>query len=391
MRPGHRTLKVAHRWLGLSLGLLIALLGLTGSLLVFHREIDHFVLNRDLWRLEAPAPGTSALTLVTLAERVQAQRPNGTGFGADRPAFEGSAPLGFWEESGPDGHVTYMTAALDPATGVIRGSFAWGALPPTRANFTSVIYRLHYELFAGDVGIIVVGFVGIGTMLMIGIGLFLWWPTPGRLKQRLTLKRDASPVRRDYDLHNVSGAWGAVILFVVAVSGTYMVFPDQFKAGIAAVAPVTGDRPPTRPTEGAALPAVEAERAARALFPRARYDSAALGDASGPMNFTFREPGDPRKEHGSTRVEVSRTTGQAVIVARPANWTTADAVMRWQFPLHNGEIFGLAGRILVFICGLLPTVLLWTGLRLWLARRRAHQRVGARRVKGERGALLPAK
>jgi uncharacterized iron-regulated membrane protein len=378
MRAGHGPLKRLHRWLGLSVGLLVALLGLTGSLLVFHRELDHFVLNRDLWRIEDAAPASS-LSLAELAARVQAQRPDGRGHGADRPAFAGSRPLGYWEETGADGAVRYMTAALDPATGRIQGSFAWGELPPTRSNFTSVVYRLHYELFAGPRGTTVVGFVGLACLVLTGIGLYLWWPTRGRWRQRLTLKRGAPPVRRHSDLHNVAGATSGVVLAVLALSGAYMCFPDQFRSAIATIGAVTDE--PALPALAAPRPgaAAKAEAAARRLVPAGRYDSFGLGAPGRPIRLAFREAGDPRHQLGSTRVEADPASGEVLRLRRPGDDTVADLVLRWQFPLHSGEALGLAGRVLVFVAGLAPTLLLWTGVRLWLARRRAHGRAAGRR------------
>ncbi|MGH7201474.1 MAG: PepSY domain-containing protein, partial [Planctomycetaceae bacterium] len=45
-----------------------------------------------------------------------------------------------------------------------------------------------------------------------------------------------------------------------------------------------------------------------------------------------------------------------------------------QFPLHNGEAFGLAGRWIVFFSGLTPAVLYVTGVTIWWRRRRSRRR-----------------
>lgn len=381
MRPGHAMLRRVHRWLGLSLGLVIALLGVTGSLLVFHRELDHFLLNRDLWRISGGAAGTP-LTLAQLTERVRAQVPSGMSHGADRAPFFGSRPTGYWEEQAADGTLRSMTAALDPATGRIHGRFAWGELPLDRRNFTSVVYRLHYQLLAGETGTIVVGVIGIASLALVGIGLYLWWPAPGRWRQRLTLKPGAPPVRRNYDLHNVAGSTSAVVLVIVALSGTYMCFPDQFRAALGSTATVTQVEP--LPPLGRLQPgsAETAEHAARHLLPEARYDSFSIGGPGQPIRMAFRESGDPRRELGSTRIDADPATGRLLRLRRPTDDTAADLVMRWQFPLHNGEALGLPGRIIVFVAGLVPAILMWTGFQLWRARRKAHHKAEVRRSTG---------
>lgn len=45
-----------------------------------------------------------------------------------------------------------------------------------------------------------------------------------------------------------------------------------------------------------------------------------------------------------------------------------------QFPLHSGQGFGLPGRILVCVTGLVPPLLAFTGIWLWLRRTKLRRR-----------------
>jgi hypothetical protein len=47
----------------------------------------------------------------------------------------------------------------------------------------------------------------------------------------------------------------------------------------------------------------------------------------------------------------------------------------WQWPLCSGQVFGMAGRILVFITGLACPVLFVTGMIRWLQKRKAEGRI----------------
>ena len=51
---------------------------------------------------------------------------------------------------------------------------------------------------------------------------------------------------------------------------------------------------------------------------------------------------------------------------RSARETFAD----WQWPLHSGQAFGWAGRVLVFLSGLAYPVIYVTGFRMWWRKRR---------------------
>ena len=57
-----------------------------------------------------------------------------------------------------------------------------------------------------------------------------------------------------------------------------------------------------------------------------------------------------------------------------------DKILNWLHPLHNGEVFGLTGRIIVFISGFVPLILFVTGLLRWQQKRRAKQRTASRHI-----------
>ncbi len=55
---------------------------------------------------------------------------------------------------------------------------------------------------------------------------------------------------------------------------------------------------------------------------------------------------------------------QSLVSVLPASWQepVATAVLEWQYPLHSGEAFGLAGRIIVCVAGVSVAVLAVTGV-----------------------------
>ena len=55
-----------------------------------------------------------------------------------------------------------------------------------------------------------------------------------------------------------------------------------------------------------------------------------------------------------------------------------DAVLQWLYPLHNGEAFGLAGRIIIVIIGLAPLLLYVSGIIRWQQKRDAKMKRLAR-------------
>jgi len=73
-------------------------------------------------------------------------------------------------------------------------------------------------------------------------------------------------------------------------------------------------------------------------------------------------------------VWVDPCSGAVLDVAAYANAAAGTRILRWQFPLHNGDALGLAGRWLVFLTGWLPALLFGTGCYLWWCKRRNGRR-----------------
>jgi len=86
-----------------------------------------------------------------------------------------------------------------------------------------------------------------------------------------------------------------------------------------------------------------------------------------------RQPGEVRRSGALSGVAVDRYDGEVLAAIDSRESTAADTVLAWQFPLHNGEAFGLTGRIIVFISGLVPTALYVTGAFIWLRKRRSRR------------------
>ena len=108
-----------------------------------------------------------------------------------------------------------------------------------------------------------------------------------------------------------------------------------------------------------------------------------LGLPAGPRGVyrvNLREAGDTSAR--STTVVFIDPRSSAVLQA--VDRTTrggGDTFLAWQRMLHEGSAFGVTWRFLVFLGGLLPALMMVTGLTMWLRR---HKR-------RERGAASPAR
>ena len=95
-------------------------------------------------------------------------------------------------------------------------------------------------------------------------------------------------------------------------------------------------------------------------------------ESRGYYQLRFMPPGDI-VDAGTIRLFIDGRDGKLLGRFHDREGTAGDVFRIWQFPLHSGQAFGLAGRTLVFVLGFVPIVLASTGVWLWLRRRRSRR------------------
>lgn len=371
-----KTWLLTHRWLGLTVGLLFVFLGLTGSLLVFDHAIDEW-LNPELLLTTGTGPRASLEEVIGVAEQAYA----GEALSASKPRVENGVWT-VWFSSGTELEPEFTAVYVDPYTLRVTGERVWGH------DTMSWTYRLHYTLLAGNTGRVLVGLTGIVFLVSIASGVFLWWPL---WKHSL---RAAFAVRRGhlfiFDLHKTTGIVSAVVLAVVCFTGVYMEFPEWFRSAVSIALPLSPEPPELKSDEKSSRSALTADQAiqiAQEKFPHARWDHMhPPAGAAGVFEVALRQPDEIQRSYGRTQVYIDQYSGQIIEVVNPSESTAADAFFAAQFPLHNGEAFGLPGKILVLLSGLAPAALYVSGLCLWLRKSKAKRRRSRRASSGQQVA-----
>lgn len=364
-----------HLWLGLLACLPLVVIGLTGSLLVYHEEIETLLAPAG-----RPVTAGEARPAAEIVAAAQARAP--VGF---RPAFlrlpaapGDRALVGFAEPgSSPRGG---PRLEVDPVTLEVAEPEAGGAQALMR-----LLHVLHGSLMIpGGLGRQVVGWLGV-VMLGLGLsGLVVWWPRPGRLRQALSVKWQSGAQRLNRDLHGAVGIWGWLLFVVISFSGAHIVFPQTFTAGYALLLPSDpGGREPVRKAarqDGRdAVGLVAALEIAGAAMPTAEPRMARMPFRPGQairvaMSRPEAAPGAP-----AITVEIDPSSGTVLALQDPAAMPAAERLAVWMRPLHEGHGLGPLWQFLVFLSGLLPVFFSVTGITFWLLRRRSRRRLEVRK------------
>jgi uncharacterized iron-regulated membrane protein len=365
-----------HLWLGLILGFFLAIFGLTGSILVFHAEINE-LLNPELLTVPVPSGNLTYKSIPDIVRAANSVMPsNAANTFANFPRnaeaafkFSYSVPVNKEITESWEAYVNPYTAI---ATGKRLMSVSNNPFPET---FIWFVFDLHYALFLGeDPGYLLVAAMSAFLLISVLSGLILWWPLTGKWLKALTIKRKASAERFNFDLHKTFGFYSAIVLIPVLFSGIYMDAPQHVVPVLELFSPVTyrywfksnpatGHKPITL---------AEAIQVANKRYPAGRADWLYIpSETTG----TFTVCKNKIVETGSLLdrrcVVIDRYSGIILDVDDPLTGSAGEVFTHWQWPLHSGQAFGWTGRILVFLSGLACPVLFVTGIIRWLQKRKA--------------------
>ncbi|MDR6626904.1 PepSY domain-containing protein [Caulobacter segnis] len=353
-----------HLWLGLSIGVLFAILGLTGSILVFYTTLDDALHPEISLSGAAPPPCWEHVlqtARTTYPDKKGPWRFEVTGSGGDIPARYYAPP----ERAGRAFAPMMVWFSADGAR-VLRKDY-WGDYAVTW------IYDLHHRLLMGEVGARILGWSGTAMLALLISGLVAWWPRPGTLVKALRIKRNTSPIRRLYDAHKLVGLGSMGLLVLLTVTGIMLAMPKEC---MAVLKPVLGPASPPSAIDTSApfrpetrISVDRAIAAAHTALPCAElvWIEAPAVD-HGVYRLRMRVTGDPSPRFPHSFVWVSPASGRVLAISDARQGNSHDQVLHWIHPLHDGSAGGLPARMLALLMGLAPVQLLLVGVLRWRLR-----------------------
>ncbi|WP_448664070.1 PepSY-associated TM helix domain-containing protein [Sphingomonas sp. CJ20] len=325
-----RLLSLLHRWVGALMGALLALLGLTGALLVW----------RDQWTI-VPHAGDAVRhdpqALAQVADRL-AQAPGGV----DRITFAGDG-LGVHQAVFADGGGAYLSQAGET---VARWSAAW-----QRPELW--LFDLHHRLLLGDAGEIANGVAGLIGLFFVVSGVVLWWRMRARFRPRLWPAKMTPGAIVHH--HRDIGVLTAPLLFLSMLTGVMMVLPA---VGALLLAPLGHEQKPRVPTAPSAhrLPAqpgfATLFAAAQARFPDAEPRRLQWPRKPGaPVVLRLRQPFE-WTPNGRTFLYFDPATMAVLGAADPRAGNAHMWLREKLYPLHAAKVGGIAWKLAITASGI---------------------------------------
>lgn len=332
-----------HKWIGISLALLIVPLSLSGSALVWHDWLD------DVTDPQRRIAGSGEAVLPVSAYVLAARSRLDSRSAISSLSFkDGRAALAV---AGSNPASLRTNVWIDPANGAVLDAAAGDA------GLRHKLHAFHASLFIPRVGNLFVGGLGLAMLISSLTGLWLWWPTAGRVVRALRWRRSSDSYA---NLHHQVGFWICLPLGMLSFTGIWIILSPFFAA-------LSGDAQRERAENVArwwAKPVVATSVSVDAAA------AAALTNMPGKLvSITW-----PTDFEANWRIQVEhsgKVTELTVVDATGETKRVGDidqdsgGIERTVERLHAGYGMGLPWQIAIFIGGIMPLVLGITGLVMW--------------------------
>jgi len=383
-----------HLWLGVSSGLVVFVVALTGSILVFEDELEP-VIYRRFHVVEVPKD-QSRLPLDNLRAVVASRYPaHRIGRIAIEPRADRTIVFGLVKGKKEK---NVLSVAVNPYTSEIADTRR------ENESFFHIVLQLHRYLCLEDTGKAITGVSCVMFLIIMITGLVLWWPNRKQTRQRLTIKWNAKFKRLNWDLHAVFGFYVLPFTFLIALTGLVwsykwvnnMIFltfdgkPQQKREAPAnvnnAVDLPNGQNAFTAGNYGLS----DGVNPAKGTLARINTEINRLLPYPGHIQLTLPESDSlsitVSKENETASVDnivdflyFDQHNGTLISKRLYDNETTGMKVRRLVLPIHSGSIWGWPTKVLALLVALITATLPVTGVVIWLGRKFKKEKKAARR------------
>lgn len=381
-----KTLFQLHWFFGISAGLVLALMGITGAAVSFQDEILR-TLNPSVLHVEKQIAGV--LPPAELVEKIE--------------SASGKIVSMLWVETdsgnaarviftAPPGERRGQMRYFDPYTAEFMGDV-------TGQDFFGLMLQLHRFLAMGDTGRQITGACTLILVFFCLSGLYLRWPRQWKSwRAWLTLDWKKKGRSFNWDLHSVAGTWCLVFYLLAALTGLSWSY-EWYNKGLTRLLSDSPQNERVRSGRGPA-PSGPAPTADYAAMWSSIYSAAGPGLSSynvrmppvaGQPATVFYLLKDSPHDQARNQITLDPVTGAVSRHDRYSDKSLKAQLLTSIYALHVGSYFGLLGRIILTIAALSMPLFFVTGWLLYLDRRRKKRQIkDARKGLEQPGSDAPA-
>jgi uncharacterized iron-regulated membrane protein len=369
--PHHfrKIIRWIHLWLGLSSGLVVLILGLTGCVLSFEQEIRGIT---EPWQ--------------SVEAKDQPMLPPSALMHHAAPSA-GNLPPSFIQYRGTQKSVVllykdpkqgFRELYINPYTGSIL-KIKW-----QQSDFFRLVLEGHFYLWLPHkVGQPLVATSVLLFVILLITGLFLWWPkkwNKAALRNSFRINRRASFKRLNYDLHKVPGFYGLFIGLALSITGLCWGF-SWVQQGIYWLS--SGGKPlqvlkvPVSTIKSTGPIPEPADQIWQKMCAAYDLNNGRLRiqwpqNKAAPYSCSYNPDQDVyyrRQFRYFDQYSLVELKAEGLWARHYETGSMADKLHRLNYDIHVGAVWGFAGKLLAFFGSLLAASLPVSGLLIWKGRR----------------------
>nr|WP_218174786.1 sulfite reductase flavoprotein subunit alpha [Pseudomonas yamanorum] len=364
-----KTLFQLHWFFGITAGLVLALMGITGATVSFQDEIIE-ALNPTILTVEQRPAGV--LPPAELVRLLEAREGKVVSMLTVQPDSTNAAKVWF---TPPPGERRGQMRYFDPYTGDYLGD-------PVGQDFFGFVLQLHRFLAIGDTGRQITGACTLILVFFCLSGLYLRWPRQvASWRAWLTLDWRKKGRSFNWDLHSVFGTWCLLFYLLAALTGLFWSY-EWYSDGMTKL---LSDAPqnervrkrgpaPEGPTPVANYDAIWSSIYSNAGPGLSGYNIRMPAVAGQPATVYYLLKTSPH-DRALNQINLDPATGEVKSHATYAGKSFKAQILTSIYALHTGSYFGLPGRIILTFTALLMPLFFITGWLLYLDRRRKKRQV----------------
>lgn len=376
----NRVITWLHLWLGLISGIIVCVLGITGCLFSFQKELSDIFYKKKLF-VESSTIREQTLPLNVLKQRAQ------TVLGKDKPVnYITTYPAEnerAWEfmcyQAGNENALsifksikTYQSVFLNPYNGKVTGQINY------MHEFFALDKGLHTSLLLNPkYGEYITGTATLLFIVLLVTGVIMWYPKKWNKKNRdasFKIKWKAKWKRINYDLHNVLGFYVCIIAFIIACTGLAISF--KWFQGLIYVATSGSTTPPdfktyhSDSTHNISTNAYDvAFDKTKQLYPDVKRIGVLVpAQKADAISVTAYHTKDVY--YNDDNLSFDQTDGKLLGTTLYKTQNNGVKMLSMNYDIHIGAIGGIFGKIIAFLISLVCASLPVTGFIIWLNKKK---------------------
>lgn len=366
-----------HLWLGLSVGIIIFIVTLTGTLYVFKDEIQNSIRKEAMYLQKSV---TTPIPISVLKEKVRLELNEKYPINAVEISLDPNKSYRFsYYEKNKKGWNYFEEVKINKLIYVDQYTGKILAVYNDKYNFFNIIKSIHWSLLLNsDWGKYVVGIPTVLFIFMLITGIVLWWPKNKKARKGrfwFSWENVKTWKRKNYDLHNILGFYASFFALLISVTGIYFAYPyvkNLFNVTLSGSLELPKEKemksPDSLMAKNTSVYDLTAQET-RKLYPSSSSFRIPLNGKNKKgkelKNIPVTIYGAEGRFSGRNTLVFDKYSGKLLVDKPHQKLSNAEKYANANYDIHTGSYFGLFGKILWFITGLICTSLPVTGFLVW--------------------------